>query len=57
MNHLKDTFSVSERRAARVVGVSRSTLRYSLRIPDRRSAANPPPSPHLMRSEPKSACI
>ena len=33
MNHLKDTFTVSERRAARVVGVSRSTLRYSSRIP------------------------
>ena len=33
MNHLKDTFTVSERRAARVVGVSRSTLRYSVRIP------------------------
>ena len=33
MNHLKDTFTVSERRAARVVGVSRSTLRYHVRIP------------------------
>ena len=33
MNHLKDTFTVSERRAARVVGVSRSTLRYQVRIP------------------------
>ena len=33
MNHLQDTFTVSERRATRVVGVSRSTLRYSVRIP------------------------
>lgn len=34
MNHLKDTFTVSERRAARVVGMSRSTLRYSVRVPE-----------------------
>jgi len=34
VNHLKDTFTVSERRAARVVGVSRSTLRYRVRIPE-----------------------
>jgi hypothetical protein len=32
VNHLKDTFTVSERRAARVVGVSRSTLRYRSRL-------------------------
>lgn len=34
MNHLQATFSVSERRAARVVSVSRSTLRYVARLPD-----------------------
>lgn len=34
MNHLKVTFPVSERRAARLVGVSRSTLRYQARLPD-----------------------
>lgn len=34
MNHLQHTFSVSERRAARVVSVSRSTLRYEAHIPD-----------------------
>ena len=33
MKHLQDTFSVSERRAARLVGVSRSTLRYQPRLP------------------------
>lgn len=34
MNHLQGTFTVSERRAARIVGVSRSTLRYEARLPD-----------------------
>lgn len=33
MNHLKGTFTVSERREARIVGVSRSTPRYHLRTP------------------------
>jgi len=34
VNHLLRTFTVSERRAARLVGVSRSTLRYQVRIPE-----------------------
>jgi putative transposase len=34
VHHLQATFIVSERRAARVVGVSRSTLRYEARVPD-----------------------
>ena len=34
MNHLQATFPISERRAARVVGVSRSTVRYEAHIPD-----------------------
>jgi putative transposase len=34
VNHLKVTFHVSERRAAGLVGVSRSTLRYQARLPD-----------------------
>jgi len=34
VQHLQGTFTVSERRAARVVSVSRSTLRYEAKIPD-----------------------
>lgn len=34
MHHLQATFTVSERRAARIVGVSRSTVRYQARLPD-----------------------
>ena len=34
MNHLQATFPVSERRAARVVSVNRSTLRYEARLPE-----------------------